>query len=66
MPKPSRNPPITGLSIDDVMRSTGLSRQTVYNEINSGRLASFKVGRRRLIRPSALDSWAKKLEDTAA
>jgi len=66
MPKPSRTTPITGLSVDEVITSTGLSRQTVYNEINSGRLASFKVGRRRLVSPAALDNWVRKLEGAAA
>lgn len=66
MSKPSRNPPVAGLSIDEVMESIGVSRQTVYNEINAGRLRSFKVGRRRLVSPTALDAWVRNLEHAAA
>jgi excisionase family DNA binding protein len=50
------------LSIEEVMSLTGLSRQTVYDEINGGRLASFKLGRRRLISRTALESWVSAME----
>jgi len=58
--------PVAGFSVDEVIQCTGLSRQTIYNELNAGRLRSFKVGRRRLVSPAALDSWVKKLEGAAA
>lgn len=58
--------PIAGLSIPEVMTSAGLSRQTVYNEINAGRLKTFKVGRRRLVSPAALAAWVSALERSAA
>jgi excisionase family DNA binding protein len=61
-----RRLPVSGLSVPDVMESAGLSRGTVYKEINSGRLNSFKVGRRRLISPAALDNWVKGREQAAA
>ena len=51
------------LSVPEVMDRTGLSRQAVYNEINSGRLKSFKVGRRRLVSPAALNAWVLSLEN---
>jgi excisionase family DNA binding protein len=41
-------------SIKDIVARTGLSRSTVYEEMDSGRLLSVKVGRRRLIPESAL------------
>lgn len=66
MKKSTRELPLAGLSVEEVMESTGLSRQTVYNQINSGALRSFKVGRRRLVSPSALQSWVKRLENDAA
>lgn len=66
MPGINRDAPKASYSVDDVIGSTGLSRQTIYNEINSGRLKSFKVGRRRLISPAALDAWVKQLEKESA
>lgn len=59
------NSPRIAYSIDDVIRLAGLSRQTVYNEINRGRLKTFTVGRRRLISPHALNDWMALLEQDA-
>lgn len=50
------------LSVPEVMERTGLCRNAIYAEINSGRLRSFKVGSRRLITPAALDTWVNKQE----
>ena len=38
------------------------SRQTVYNEINAGRLRSYKVGRRRFISEEALVEYIRARE----
>ena len=46
-----------GYSVDDVAAMYHLSRQKVYDEINAGRLASFKVGQRRVITTKHLDQW---------
>lgn len=46
-----------GFSIEDVAVMYGLSRQKVYDEVNAGRLKSFKVGKRRIIALSALEQW---------
>lgn len=54
------------LTVKDVMQRTKLCRQSVYNEINSGRLKTFRVGNRRLVSPSALSEWVKSLERAAA
>jgi excisionase family DNA binding protein len=62
----TRTVQVVGLSVPDVMAAVGLSRSVVYREINSGRLKSFKVGKRRLISPQALNDWVAKLEKTAA
>ena len=65
-PAPDRSTsPCIAYSIDDVIRLAGLSRQTVYNEINQGRLKTFTVGRRRLISPDALTDWIARLEQDA-
>ena len=44
-------------SIDGFMNRYGLARQTVYNEINSGRLKTKKVGRRRIIPEQYEQEW---------
>jgi excisionase family DNA binding protein len=48
------------------MESLGLSRQAVYNELNSGRLRSFKLGRRRMIPADALPAWLDAMQGRAA
>ena len=43
-------------SPDEVADALGLSKQTVYNLINDGRLPSFKVGRSRRIWATAVEA----------
>jgi excisionase family DNA binding protein len=63
--RPSRDIPPVGLSVNEVLTSTGLARATLYREINAGRLTTYKVGRRRVISPQALAAWVAKLEKAA-
>lgn len=49
-----------GYSVDEISRAYHLSRQAVYNEINSGRLQSMKVGARRIITPEHLNAWERE------
>jgi len=51
-----------GYSIPEIIEMTGLCRQSIYNQINSGNLRTFKVGRRRLVSPAALNQWVKDRE----
>jgi excisionase family DNA binding protein len=44
-------------SVKDVVIRTRLSRSKIYEELDSGRLQSVKVGRRRLIPESALINY---------
>lgn len=44
-------------SPSEFAKKTGLGRTTVYEELNSGRLRSFKVGARRLISSDAIAQW---------
>ena len=44
-------------SIPDVVRLSGLSRSTIYNQMDSGRLAAVKFGARRMIPAAALRDW---------
>jgi excisionase family DNA binding protein len=48
-------------SIKDVVAKTRLSRSKIYEEMDSGRLKSVKVGRRRLIPESALIDYIESL-----
>ena len=41
------------------------SRQTVYNEINAGRLESYKVGRRRFVSEEACVKYVRAREAEA-
>lgn len=45
------------VSIPDAARRAGIGRSTIYNEIKAGRLASAKLGKRRLIPLAALREW---------
>lgn len=42
-----------------------VGRTKLYEEIASGRLSTYKVGRRRYISAHAADEWQKKLEKEA-
>ena len=58
--------PVLGYSIPEVMQSTGLSRSTIYQEIANGALKTFKVGRRRLVSPTALRAWIEAKHTAAS
>ena len=42
-----------------------LSKPTVYTEINSGRLRSYKVGRKRCISRQSAEVWQSHLESVS-
>lgn len=48
-----------GYCVDQVAMMYGVSRQKIYDEINAGRLYSFKIGQRRIIPTNALNDWEK-------
>lgn len=54
------------LSVADIRADADLSIPTIYSEINSGRLRSFKVGRRRLVRREAYEEWKRQREEETA
>lgn len=62
LPRPVKH----AYSVTEAMESLGLSRQAVYNELNSGRLRSFKLGRRRMIPADALPAWLDAMQGRAA
>ena len=49
------------LSIDEAIDATNTSRATIYREINSGRLKTVKLGRRRYVTPHAIQNWIQAL-----
>jgi len=49
-------------SIPEAIETSGIQRDLIYSEINSGRLKSIKIGRRRLVRAEALEQWLKDHE----
>ena len=54
------------LTIDEVADLLRVSRWSVYQLIWSGQLRTLKIGRRRLVRPSALAECMKLLDQEAA
>lgn len=68
---PSQSPLITtdmqhAFTIPQFIDAYGVSRNTVYEEIARGRLASYQLGRRRYISANAAAEWQKRLEDETA
>jgi excisionase family DNA binding protein len=53
-------------SVENIMQMCNLGRTKVYEEMDSGRLRSVKVGRRRLVSAGALNEFIEKLELLAA
>lgn len=49
------------LSIDEVLKATGLGRTKIYELINSGELKARKCGRRTIIPVAELEGWIESL-----
>lgn len=54
------------LSIPDVVQATGIGRNTIYDQINLGRLKARKVGTRTVIRVEDLQAWLDALPEREA
>jgi len=52
-------------SIKDFAEISGVCIQTIYNEINAGRLQTYNVGRRRFISRAAAEQWQHDRENEA-
>lgn len=52
-------------SVENVMQMCGIGRTKVYEEMDSGRLRSVKIGRRRMVSAAALDEFISELEASA-
>lgn len=61
------NLPKAGYSISEICMILGVCRDTLYREINSGRIQTFKVGpRRRFVSQEALQNYIKQREAETA
>jgi excisionase family DNA binding protein len=62
MPEPSPAQPAERLaySVDEAAQITGLSRDLLYDQMRTGRLAYLKVGRRRIITRQHLEAFLAK------
>lgn len=49
------------LSIADAVQRAGSSKNTIYNEINAGRLKACKIGRRTVIKVADFRAWLDSL-----
>ena len=49
------------VGVQQVQKALGLSRSTIYEMIQDGRLASVHVGRRRLVSVDEVDRFAEEL-----
>jgi excisionase family DNA binding protein len=48
------------VSVEEAARIVGFSRSGIYEQIASGTLKAFKLGRRRLILMTELKSWIER------
>ena len=55
--------PTLAYSIPEVGQILRVCNDTVYKEINSGRIKTFRIGKRRLISMEALNKYIKDRED---
>jgi excisionase family DNA binding protein len=61
---PERNGTMQALScsIKDAVAATGLSRSTIYNLIADDRIATVKIGKRRLVQVASLKALTGEAE----
>ena len=50
-------PPKKAYSIPDAVKASGICRTGLYAAIKAGSLKTVKIGKRRLVRPEALDAF---------
>ena len=53
------------MSITDAAKALNVSRPTIYKLIQTGKLNTFTIGRRRLVTPEALNKFIKAREHAA-
>ena len=60
------NAPLGAHSVEGFAKAHTVGRTMVYQEIKTGRLRTFKVGKRRLISFEAAAEWRRKREEETA
>ena len=55
-----QNPQRRALSVEEAARAVGISRATLYRLVQQKRLATVKIGSRRLVPVTALDNLLEK------
>jgi excisionase family DNA binding protein len=60
MPNNIHVPERRALSVEEAARAVGISRATLYRLVQQKRLATVKIGSRRLVPVSAIDSLLKR------
>lgn len=65
-PPPAQGPGEYLLTIQEAADRLRVNRWTIYNLIRSNQLHTVKIGRRRLVRPSALTQCVDQLSDEVA
>jgi excisionase family DNA binding protein len=63
---PADASPTLAYSITGLAKALGISRPTLYNEINSGRIATFKLGGRRLVSVASAQAYIAAAEAAEA
>lgn len=58
--------PALALGIDEAARTIGVVRSTMYEIVARGEIASFKIGRRRLILVTELTSYINRMAQAGA
>ncbi|QPQ54386.1 helix-turn-helix domain-containing protein [Allosphingosinicella flava] len=53
------------VSIEETGKALSLGRTKIYELINEGRLATFKVGRRTLVRVESIRALGERCSDTS-
>ena len=61
----STTPAPIAYTIAQVLAAVPISRAYLYLEIASGRIRSFKIGKRRLVAVADLDAWVAARRDAA-
>ena len=60
MSKTTEKPQRRALSIQEAAEALNLSRATIYRLIEQKKLATLKIGARRLVRPEAIDALLRE------
>ena len=52
--------------IQDLIKLLSIGRSRLYADLNVGKLESYKIGKRRFVKPEALDRYVEACEKGAA